>query len=56
MKTMLAEMLEMFLDVLSLRTALEVATLVAAYRLPRPNPTALEIRCNRILVKAVGEQ
>ncbi len=52
MRTTPTKVLEMFLDLPTLGTAVESAALMAAYRLPRPNPKNLGIEHNRIGVKA----
>ncbi len=46
------KVLEMFLDLPTLGTAVESAALMAAYRLPRPNPKNLGVGHNWIWVKA----
>ncbi len=51
MRTTPAKVLEMFLDLPTLRTAVESAALMAAYHLPRPDPKNLGIRYNRIYAK-----
>ncbi len=51
MRTTPTKVLEMFLDLPTLGTAVESAALMAAYRLPRPNPKNLGIGHNRIWVK-----
>ncbi len=52
MRTTPTKVLEMFLDLPTLGTAVESAALMAAYRLPRPNPKNLGIGYNWIWVKA----
>ncbi len=52
MRTTPAKVLEMFLDLPTLATVVESAALMAAYRLPRPNPRNLGIGHNWIWVKA----
>ncbi len=52
MRTTPTKVLEMFLDLSTLETAVDSAALMAAYRLPRPNPKKLGIRHNRIWGKA----
>ncbi len=53
MRTTPTKVLEMFLDLPTLGTAVESAALMAAYRLRRPNPKNLGIGHNRIWAKAV---
>ncbi len=52
MRTTSTKVLEMFLDLLTLGMAVELAALMVAYRLPEPNPKNLEIVYNRIWAKA----
>ncbi len=52
MRTTPTKVLEMFLDLPTLETAVESAALMAAYCLPRPNPENLGIGRNRSWVKA----
>ncbi len=52
MRTTPTKVLEMFLDLPTLRTTVESATLMAAYHLPKPNPKNLGIVHNLIWAKA----
>ncbi len=51
-RTTPTKVLEMFLDLPTLGPAVESVTLMAAYRLPRPNPKNLGMGHNRIWAKA----
>ncbi len=48
----LTKELEMFVDLPLLGTVVEAAAVMASYRLPRPNPTTLEIGRNWIYVNS----
>ncbi len=52
MRTTPTKVLEMFLDLPTLGTVVESTSLMAAYRLLRPDPKNLGIGHNRIWVKA----
>ncbi len=51
-RTTPTKVLEMFLDLPTFGTAVESAALMAAYRLPRPNPRNVGIGHNRIWTKS----
>ncbi len=51
-RTTPTKVLEMLLDLPTLGTVVESAALMAAYRLPRPDPRNIKIGHNRIWAKA----